>query len=781
MQNLGLFLATATLAAATIPSALALTGDDETSSWNYSVSSTTGKHITLKGLHVDGMTGSFDVALKDETGRHLKVQRPDTAAPTFGDETPFPTDSQGNQIRTKPPTVTPMVTVTPTMPPVVATPEPTSVPTISSIETTVAPTPVVVTPAPTSAPTIPPVAATAEPSVEASPVPTTTDTVPPPLECSTPCTQASECADTANLQGLNPDCGSLDCIAGTCRYEAWSDFGSCVDSNFVQCNGDDTMCTKGPGELPFVGTCTGYQNVVCFYYFCPVLPEDTTLPITIAPTVVEPTSVPSPTIEVVPTISPVTPEVTVEPTSPPTPVPTIEVVPTTPPVTPEVTLEPTSPPTPVPTIEVVPTTPPVTPEVTLEPTSLPTPVPTIEVVPTAPPVTPEVTMEPTSPPTPVPAPTVEVVPTSPPVTPEVTMEPTSQEVDCSSICAPGEEITLPNSAIEIPGDIAFTTCALLEIALRETPDAVKDVCPLLDSVYSEQCGCAPIGGDPTSAPAVPTEGPDLGDCPICSEGQLMSLPGAVIRIPPNILSASEIYTTCALLESAILNSRPLIEDLCPVMSELYAEPCGCVSPPTSVPTLPTEEEEEDDDCPICPDGQVVTNEDAVIRIETDIVYFATCGLLEIAIKEARELIDPLCPRLPELYAEICECKDPLQPPPTVAPTVLTEPECTICPAGESITLPNTVIEIPAGYVSDSSRFVTCQLLENALNETPETLESLCPRLEELYAAPCGCEAVRRRGVEIPGEDKMSAAALPRQVSALRTVAIMLLFVFLHEA
>ena len=135
-------------------------------------------------------------------------------------------------------------------------------------------------------------------------------TAPPPTtappSCNNPCTSASDCHDPANTLGLDEACGSMACVAGTCEFAAWNEAGTCAAKNFLTC-ASDAACTKGPSELSFQGTCTGWNNQECVYKWCP---EDAAPPPTTSPPPPPTTSPPPP-----PTTSPPPPPTT----SPPPP------------------------------------------------------------------------------------------------------------------------------------------------------------------------------------------------------------------------------------------------------------------------------------------------------------------------------------------------------------------------------------------------------------------------------------------------------------------------------
>lgn len=92
---------------------------------------------------------------------------------------------------------------------------------------------------------------------------------PPATKCTTPCQQISDCYDATNTAGLDKACGNVDCVKGTCMYVAWNEQGTCEHTNFLECGGDDSVCTKGPSGLNYEGTCSGYGNNECIYKWCP--------------------------------------------------------------------------------------------------------------------------------------------------------------------------------------------------------------------------------------------------------------------------------------------------------------------------------------------------------------------------------------------------------------------------------------------------------------------------------------------------------------------------------
>ena len=100
------------------------------------------------------------------------------------------------------------------------------------------------------------------------PHPTTSPPPPPPSGC-TPCHESSDCYDATNTKGLDEACGNLDCVDGTCKFVAWNEADTCAHTNFLECGGKDSLCTKGPSGLNYEATCTGYGHNECIYKWCP--------------------------------------------------------------------------------------------------------------------------------------------------------------------------------------------------------------------------------------------------------------------------------------------------------------------------------------------------------------------------------------------------------------------------------------------------------------------------------------------------------------------------------
>ena len=90
--------------------------------------------------------------------------------------------------------------------------------------------------------------------------------------------------------------------------------------------------------------------------------------------------------------------------------------------------------------------------------------------------------------------------------------------------------------------------------------------------------------------------------------------------------------------------------------------------------------------------------------------------------------------------------------PTSSPPTTTTPEspvdeeeesfvCHVCPDGEEMTLPQALVVIPAGFVTDSESFVTCELLEESIAMNSEQVVDLCADIHQNFARPCGCSPI----------------------------------------
>jgi len=82
------------------------------------------------------------------------------------------------------------------------------------------------------------------------------------------CTADFDCKDPNGLMGARDSCGDIKCdkSTGTCSFKSWQK--SCEE--YILCNGKDQMCTAGPAQMTFVGTCSGWENKECLYEWCPV-------------------------------------------------------------------------------------------------------------------------------------------------------------------------------------------------------------------------------------------------------------------------------------------------------------------------------------------------------------------------------------------------------------------------------------------------------------------------------------------------------------------------------
>ena len=93
--------------------------------------------------------------------------------------------------------------------------------------------------------------------------------------------------------------------------------------------------------------------------------------------------------------------------------------------------------------------------------------------------------------------------------------------------------------------------------------------------------------------------------------------------------------------------------------------------------------------------------------------------------------------------------------PTVAPTPAQSSSgfnCSVCPPGFTMTLPDLVVPLPPGVVENVTE-ASCEMIDTAVKENPDEItESQCEQLREFYANQCGCE-------EVPEEVTTSSPAL----------------------
>lgn len=147
-----------------------------------------------------------------------------------------------------------------------------------------------------------------------------------------------------------------------------------------------------------------------------------------------------------------------------------------------------------------------------------------------------------------------------------------------NICGEGNEVTLFDPKVIIPGESIVPTCG--EFAEGGFAGLIPaESCPLVAGLVFVLCGCAPTVSTPTPAVLLPaTLAPVLGDglesgpnppCNICGEGNEVTLFDREVIIP-----REDIVTTCAEFSEEGLNGLIPAES-CPLAVGLVFVLCGC--------------------------------------------------------------------------------------------------------------------------------------------------------------------------------------------------------------
>ena len=111
--------------------------------------------------------------------------------------------------------------------------------------------------------------------------------------------------------------------------------------------------------------------------------------------------------------------------------------------------------------------------------------------------------------------------------------------------------------------------------------------------------------------------------------------------------------------------------------------------------------------------------------------YMTCSLLEQVM-----LMQPgsSCPESD--YTTACGCRDASLP--RLEISMEAQTSCQICD-GTLLTNPNAIVEVPAGYVSQTNIYLSCQTLQQTLASRSELFLQGCkPTFASLFATECGC-------------------------------------------
>ena len=254
-------------------------------------------------------------------------------------------------------------------------------------------------------------------------------------------------------------------------------------------------------------------------------------------------------------------------------------------------------------------------------------------------------------------------------------------------------------------------------------------------------------------------------CHICPAGQQVTRPFFVVELASSYFLTPDnnnnddqeeeeeedtLFLTCSYLQEQ-MNAMPDKFTSCqPSFEMLYADDCQCEPAPSSPPSPTTTTTTTLAPLPSIAPTAATTPTPTAAPAVTEIVA-ETTDMPTLFTTTAE----------PTIHVDAATTPTTTMPPTTSAPVADTETEtetetetteihetCQICPAGQDVTLPMTVIELPAEYHSltpgnnnnnNGNAFVTCALLESSLESYPEMYVTPCePSFVELFADACGC-------------------------------------------
>ena len=246
---------------------------------------------------------------------------------------------------------------------------------------------------------------------------------------------------------------------------------------------------------------------------------------------------------------------------------------------------------------------------------------------------------------------------------------------------------------------------------------------------------------PTSAPAptpsmpTPTTPVTEDTCSVCTPENVLSKPGAIVQIPEGIIEGVT-EGACSLVDTVVRTNPDLITaEQCEEIREMYEDDCGCI------PRTPTFFQ-----CSVCEPGKILTKPDVIVQLPEGVIEGfdeASCAIVNSAVVNNPSLVtEEVCNDIRDLYRDDCGCvDDPNAPGPS--PTAPSENGgvCTICPAGQEVTNPDTVVSVPPDFVVNGVSFATCELLGQALAANSSAVDpASCSQLQSFYSTPCGCQA-----------------------------------------
>ena len=262
-----------------------------------------------------------------------------------------------------------------------------------------------------------------------------------------------------------------------------------------------------------------------------------------------------------------------------------------------------------------------------------------------------------------------------------------------SVCANGEDITLPKKQISVPGYEFIKDCATLDSLVPALLQDDDVVCQVIQDV-STLCGC------PRKS----------GTCNLCADGSKVSNPG--LDVPLIFQDQFQgIVPTCELFE-AYLHNVDETNSTCTLAQQVLSDYCGCKSEDDSTMA---------DHCSLCVGGENITQPNKTLGIEGFPVQ--DCQELfdtaRIFLREGSETCNLL-----QSVGTFCGCPAPIQN------------SCTLCRDGSVAT--NQSRSLP--FLEEQFGFTpTCGIAEAAL--ATELADSESCTSAQYFGTTCGCPPI----------------------------------------
>lgn len=273
-----------------------------------------------------------------------------------------------------------------------------------------------------------------------------------------------------------------------------------------------------------------------------------------------------------------------------------------------------------------------------------------------------------------------------------------------TICKGGEDISLPDKEITIPGFEFLETCNDLNAMIPGALQLGSEDCDGVQSIGS-LCGCS-VSEDA---------------CRICTDGSPVGMPSREIPLFQSLFPQG-ITPTCDLFEAFLLSMNQQ-DALCVSTQSFMGSYCGC---PGAIPL-----ENGTETCSLCPGGETVSEPEKVINL----FEFETCADFDDALRLLLPAESEQCPQIQSIYG-LCGCSSGPDPP------------CSMCQDGSQITTPDRVIpfvESPFGPGFN----ITCALYEaNVLTLAGD--DQAC-QLAQGLGSYCGCPPLENHCEFCPGE------------------------------